>query len=179
MIMKIIITEEQLRKIISEDYVVDDDPSTPEDVEKSFVDKGHYKWFDQRSDELKNYPESMIMDSLKTTLGYLRRVFNYNLKRVFVKDGGEIVAFLIFSDTNEKKERISDKDGNRLNVILATAVDPEYRNRGLLRKMIMRANLGFPYLVHTSHISPHHVWEKLGCTPVVDMGQGNKVEKCG
>ena len=177
--MKIIITESQLRKIIREDYVVDDDPSAPEDVEKSFVDKEHYKWFDQRSDAIKNYPESVIMDSLKMSLGYLRKVFNYNLKRVFVKDGDDIVAFLIFSDTNEKKEKISDNEGNRLNIILATAVDPKYRNRGLLRKMIMKSNLGFPYLVHTSYISPHHVWEKLGCSPVVDMGDGNKVEKCG
>lgn len=176
--MKLTITRSQLNYLIEQDLDVEYDPSSPSDVAKSYENKGHYKWFDHRNKEISDIPEVILLNWLKKTITHLKENYNYDLKRVFVKDNDEIVAFLIYSETNEKKEEISNDENKKINVILSTAVNPKYRNRGLLKKMIFKSNIGTPFLVHTSHISPHIVWEKFGCKPIVDRGNGNYVEIC-
>ena len=98
------------------------------------------------------------------------------MKRVIVKDKGETVAFLIWSDKGGDVDNLNnDKE---YQVILATAVNPEYRRRGLLKTMLLKSGIQKPYLVQTSDLSPTGLWEKLGCKKVKELGGGNYIERC-
>lgn len=161
---------------IKEQRIVHDRSKT-NDIVKSFEDQGHHKWFDIIDPEYKKtILPHQLEQALKYGLGYLTSVYGYNLKRVVIKDKGEIVGFLIW--TNKGGEIDDLGDSQTYPVIIATAIHPNYRNRGLLRMMINKAGILKPYLVQTSALSPIGLWEKMGCKMVKDVGQGNKIEKC-
>ena len=177
--MRIKITERHLKhihEVLGTSY-----DTNPEDINRSYKDDKHYKWFDHVDpDFLKSNPSvtsDQIENSLMYTIQYLKNIFRYDLKRVVIKDNDNVVAFLIYSNTNSEKE-LMDNEGVPYTVLLATAVHPDYRNKGLLKGMINSAGIQKPYLVHTSPISTPKVWEKMGCQKVVDRGNGNQVEKC-
>ena len=170
--MKIIITENQLRKVV--ETKVYSDKSNNDDINKSFINQGHYKWFD--TDKITQYPKNVIEYSLKMTLNTLYTVYGYQLKRVVVKDKGVIVGFLIWSDSGSELDDIGDNKNYQ--VLLATAISPEYRGKGLLRRMIEKSGIQKPYLVHTSIMSPEGLWKKMGCEVVKDIDINNKVEMC-
>lgn len=178
--MKIILTESQYRQITN--YIgeqrVSRDKSNTDDIIKSFEDKGHYKWFDVNN--LNVFPPyvtpQMLEYSLKKTLNTLSKTFGYSLRRVVVKDKGEIVGYLIWSDKGGELDDLGD--GQTYSVILATAIHPDYRRRGLFKMMINKSNIQKPYLVQTSVFSPDGFWGKMGCEAVKDVGNGNTIEKC-
>jgi len=151
------------------------DKSNTADIVQTYQDKEHYKWFDTKN--VPEIPADTLEYSLKHTLEALAVSYGYEMKRVVIKDKGEIVGFLIWSDMGNPN--IDDiGDGEKYPVLLATAISPEYRGQGLLRKMINKSGIGRPYLVHTSKISPIGLWEKMGCSVVKNIGFGNAVEKC-
>lgn len=137
--------------------------------------KDQTTWLDYRDPSLSSYPEDMLTASIKHTIDYLRS--KYKLKRVTVKDDNRDVGFLVYSKTNERKERISH-DETPIDIILITAIDPKYRNQGILKQMMDKSKIKRPFIVHTSKLSTPQVWERIGCKPVKDLGGGNKVEKC-
>lgn len=164
----------KLTDIILENRVYTDKSDT-NNIVQTFKDKGHYKWFDTKG--LSDIPAETLEYSLKHTLETLAVVYGYKMKRVVVKDKGVIVGFLIWSDIGNPN--IDDiGDGETYPVLLATAISPEYRGKGLLRKMINKSGISNPYLVHTSKLSPIGLWEKMGCSVVKKIGAGNAVEKC-
>jgi|LauGreDrversion4_2_1035121.scaffolds.fasta_scaffold330026_1 hypothetical protein len=145
------------------------------EILKSFQ-KDHYKWMDYIDPDT-NLPKEDLERALKYTLDVLVKDYKYKLKRVVIRDKGEIVSFLIFTDSgHEVIDNIGD--GNTYPVLIATAVHPDYRNRGLLRMMIDNSNMKKPYLVHTSVVSPPGLWEKFGCKIVKELSDKNKIMKC-
>lgn len=153
------------------------DKSGVDDIIQSYEKSGHYKWFDYLDPSVKGMiPQDSLEDSLKNTLSELKKRFGYELKRVVVKDKEQIVGFFIWSDKGSYIDNIGDN--KTYQVILSTAIHPEYRNRGLLKKMIEKSGIQRPYLVQTSWISPIGFWERMGCSVVKNMGNGNKIEKC-
>jgi hypothetical protein len=171
--MNIILTESQLRKVV--ETKVYSDKSNNDEISNSFINQGHYKWFN--TEKYSNYPKHIIEYSLMMTLKTLHKQYGYQLKRVVVKDKGEIVGFLIWSDSGSKLDDLGDDKNYQ--VLLATAVSPEYRNKGLLRKMIEKSGIQKPYLVHTSVMSPEGLWEKMGCKVVKKLDDNdNKIEMC-
>lgn len=151
------------------------DKSDTSDIIKSFQNQGHYKWFDYLDPKVKLDPNNLEY-ALKYGLEHLTKYYGYTLKRVVVRDKGQVVGFLIWSDTPKEIDNIGDEKNYQ--VLLATAIDPDYRNRGLLRKMIIRAGLQKPYLVQTSSINPIGLWEKMGCKKVKKIDDNNFIEKC-
>lgn len=147
-----------------------------DEIVSTFQDKGHYKWFDYVNPEFKIEPND-LENGLRNTLDYLTKYYGYNLKRVVIKDKGEIVAFLIYIDKNDKPHTNTD-DGKTYPVLVSTAVHPDYRNRGLLKMMINKSGITKPYLVQTSAISPPGFWEKHGCKIIKRFDQFNSLEKC-
>jgi hypothetical protein len=166
----------KLLDILKETLDISDKYRGSKDIVKTFQNKGHYKWMDYLKPGV-NVPKKDLDLGLRNTLEILVNQFNYKLKRVVIKDKGEIVSFLIFTDNgNESIDNIGD--GNTYPVLIATAVEPEYRNRGLLKMMIDKSNIQKPYLVHTSVISPPGLWEKFGCKIVKELSDDNKIMKC-
>ncbi len=177
--MRIIINENQYKKLISNpiDEVIDsyDD----EDSEENIINKtkDNLTWMDYRDKSLKNYPEDIIQKALKDTVDYYKN--NYSVKRVVVKDDENVVGYLLFSTTTEKKETISNDDTKQYNIILSTAIHPKYRGKGLLKMMINKSQIKRPFIVHTSSLSTPEVWEKIGCKPVKDLNyNNNKIQLC-
>ena len=159
------------------EYVTIADKSDNSNIVKSFEDQGHYKWFDYINPDSKfSMSPEFLEHALRKTLSNLALRFGYQMKRVVVKDKGQIVGFLIWSDKGSSLDNL----GNNRNyqVILATAVHPEYRNRGLLKTMLMKSGIQKPYLVQTSDISPIGLWQKMGCKKVKPVGGGNYIERC-
>lgn len=173
--MKLKITPLHLKKLIEQLTPSSDDNS--DDIIKSYEDDGHYKWFDYIDPEHRDKISPYHLEfALKKGLSIFRKRFGYDLKRVVIKDKGEIVAFLIYSNTTGTKEGLDDD--TTYTVLLSTAVHPDYRQRGLLRRMIDVANIHKPYLVQTSSISTPHVWEKLGCKVVKEVPGLGQIQKC-
>jgi hypothetical protein len=151
------------------------DKSDTNNIVKTFQDDGHYKWFDTKN--IQDVPTDVLEHTLKHTLESLAVSYGYKMKRVVIKDKGVIVGFLIWSDMgNPYLDNIGD--GENYPVLLATAILPEYRGQGLLRKMVDKSNIKHPYLVHSSRLSPIGLWEKMGCSVVKKLGGGNALEKC-
>jgi hypothetical protein len=174
--MKYIITESQYNQLTSEEINFDTTQKT--DVSTDFVKDKYAKWFDYKSPKLKHMSFSQIEDSLNFTMDfYLKR--QYKLKRILVKDDNELVGFLIYSTTTPKQEKIEDiLEDKSYPILLSTAIAPNYRNRGLLKQMIDKANITKPFLVHTGQISTPGVWEKLGCRKIKNIDNDNFVELC-
>lgn len=186
--MKIVITEEQVKNLIlliKEDYSVDFESNDTKIVD----DFKHTLYlFDYMPEDLKLHFKKTenTMYNFTNIMMYTMKFLSskYDLSRVVVKDKGEIVGFLIYSYTNKDKEEIETDEISEDNypVLLATAVKPEYRERGLLKLMINNAKIDKPFLVQTSQISTPQVWEKIGCKVLYDLsdkyGEGNKIELC-
>lgn len=166
----------KLLDVIEEILDVSDKYRGTKDIVKTFQNKGHYRWMDYMKPGV-NIPKHDLEHGLRNTLEMLVNQYDYKLKRVVIKDKGEIVSFLIFTD---KGSDVIDNigDGNTYPVLIATAVEPEYRNRGLLKMMIDKSNIQKPYLVHTSVISPPGLWENFGCRVVKELSEDNKIMKC-
>ena len=173
--MKLHITYKQLQ-FLREQFDTQSDVDG-DNIVKSYEDNEHYKWFDYIDPKFKGMiPPDQLEFSLKKGVEYLKNMFNYDLKRIVVKDKGEVVAFLIYSYTTGKREGLNDE--TPYPVLLSTAVHPDYRQRGLLKKMIESAGIQKPYLVQTSIISTPLVWEKMGCKVVAHRPPVGQVEKC-
>jgi ribosomal protein S18 acetylase RimI-like enzyme len=166
----------KLLNIVKEILDVSGEYGDSNDIVTTFQNKEHYKWMDYLNPEAKISKFDLDM-SLKYTLDALNKVYGYILKRIVVKDDGEIVGFLIYSYKGHSQ--LDDiGDGKIYPVLLSTAVHPNYRNKGLLKMMVDRSELKKPFLVHVSLISPPGLWEKFGCKVVKDMSDGNKIMKC-
>lgn len=153
------------------------DNSGNDEILKTFKEKGHYQWFDYLDPKLKDKIKPFMLNiALKYGLERLTKQYGYNLKRVIVKDKDEVVGFFIWTDKGTEIDDIGD--GKVYPVILSTAVHPEYRNRGLLKRMIETSGIEKPYLVQTGPISPIGLWEKLGCKIVKKIAGGNSLKKC-
>lgn len=159
------------------DEVISINPEKKDIVNKT---KDQMDWMDYRSSELKKMaPENHIKAMLKMGMDILKN--KYKLKRVVVKDDDVDVGFLIYSKTTENMEKISDNTSKSYDVVLATAINPKYRQQGLLKRMMESANINRPFFVQTSLITTPLVWEKLGCSPIRNMdefGPGNVIQIC-
>lgn len=170
--MKIVLTEQQYKLLIelninnlNFDIINNDDYGNP-------------KWFNyhgKHSNYFKVNPTE-LESSIKYTINYLNK--NYKTNKILIKDNGETVAFMLFTKNTLKKEGIDTNDDNLYDLILSTAIHPDYRRKGLLNLMIKKTNLIKPFLIHTSDITTPGVWEKFGCKPIKDLGQGNQLQFC-
>jgi ribosomal protein S18 acetylase RimI-like enzyme len=168
--------KDKQKENIGEQRVVRDRGKTG-DIVKSFEDKGHYKWFNIKDSEfLKHIPYNYLEFAMKKSLDTLTSKFNYTLKRVVVKDKGEIVGYLVWANKGSELDDIGDNQTYK--VIVATAIHPEYRKRGLFKMMLDKSGIQKPYLVQTSSFSEAGFWENMGCKVAKEIGDGNKIEKC-
>jgi hypothetical protein len=172
--MKYIITESQY-KLLKEQSFEGDNLSSNE-ISNSYKDNKHYQWFDYLDPKF-IVPKIDMEAALKNTIDLYINQLKYNIKRIVAKnDNGDIIGFLIFTDKGTNIDNFGD--GKEYPVILSTAVNPDYRNKGILKNMIDKSKVPKPYLVHTSPLSPPGVWEKFGCRKVKEIGRFNYVEKC-
>lgn len=173
--MNYLITESQY-KLLKEQSFEDDNLSSTE-ISNSYKDNKHYQWFDYLDPKVyisKFNLESLLRDSIDTYVNKLK----YNIKRIVAKNNnGDVIGFLIFADKGTNIDNLGD--GKEYPVIVSTAVNPDYRNKGILKNMIDKSGIRKPYLVHTGPLSPPGVWEKFGCRKVKDLPGLNYVEKCG
>ena len=156
-----------------EEPIASVDNVDPKRIVRSFVKNDHHKWFDKGNTDL---DDDTLRDGLNNQIAQYESWYGDNLKKVVIKDKGKIVGFLIWTNRGGQIDDLGD--GESYPVLLSTAIDPEYRNRGLLKMMIERAGLQKPYLVHASDISPIGLWQKMGCKVAKHLGGGNKIEKC-
>ena len=156
-----------------EEPIASVDNVDPKRIVRSFVKNDHHKWFDKGNLDI---DDNQLRDGLNSAIQQYEVWYGDDLRKIVVKDKGKIVGFLIWAIRGIYIDDLDD--GETYPVLLSTAIDPEYRNRGLLKMMIERAGLQKPYLVHVSPISPVGLWEKIGCKVVKHMGNGNKIAKC-
>lgn len=173
------LSESQLTTIIENivDEVLNISKDPQNDTLKMVQDYegGQYKWFNNDYSHIKT---NNIDAQLKKALYIYRVFYGDTLKRVIAKDDDIPVGYLIY--TKRSYSSFDDiGDGETYPVICSTAVNPEYRNQGILRGMIQKSGIGDPFLVHSSYLSPPNLWEKFGCKPVKDLeGEGNQILKC-
>jgi ribosomal protein S18 acetylase RimI-like enzyme len=151
------------------------DKSDTKNIVNTYMDQGHHKWFDSGNVD---YMEKENLEYvLRNSLYFLSTHLKYEMKRVVIKDKGKVVGFLVWSDNSNPK--IDDiGDNKKYSILLATAIHPDYRGKGLLRRMINKSGIQKPYLVHTSRITPKGLWEKMGCKIVKNLPNDNFVQKC-
>ena len=171
--MDVIISERHL-KIIREEIEIE---NNDDNVSDDFNNFEHYVWFDVPS----GIPQGYFKQAMSETMKMLSN--KYNLKRVIVRNEGEIVGFLIYSYTTKNKEGLKkDKDKTQYPVILSVAIHPDYRNQKLFHKMMEIGKITTPFLVHVNNqISPMGLWNKLGCKSIYDHPfpmTGNSVCQC-
>ena len=165
--MKILIKEEQYNNLLDK-INIDNDIN---DFEPN------YEWFDYRNDKTKNISDDVINSGLKRSIEYYNE--EYKIKKVTIIKNEKIIGFLLFSFTTLEKEGLNSIDLSQYPIILSTAIQPEFRNKGLLKMMINKANIKKPFLVHTSIISPSNLWEKFGCKEIgTKFSKDNKIEMC-
>jgi hypothetical protein len=173
------LTESQLttiiENIVDEVLTISKDRKNDSDRMVKDYEEGQYKWFNNDYSRIKS---DNIDLALKRALSAYRRIYGNNLKRVVAKEDGIPVGFLIY--TLESSSHIDDiGDGKTYPVICSTAVNPEYRNKGILKGMIDKSGIGKPFLVHASYLSPPNLWERFGCKHAKDLDdQGNEILKC-
>lgn len=169
------LTESQLRNIIDEVLSMSKDRKNDSDRMVKDYEGGQYKWFNN------DYSRIKVNDldlALKRALSQYRTIYGNNLKRVIAKDDGIPVGFLIY--TLEGDPYIDNiGDGKIYPVVCSTAVNPEFRNKGILKSMIEKSGIGKPFLVHASYLSPENLWERFGCKHAKNFDdKGNKILKC-
>lgn len=187
---KYVLTENQIEYITKNIVFEQLDIDREEDDQKIVNDfKDVISWFDYMPKGLKDffaqnpYGVGSFEKAMMATMEFLDR--KYDLKRVVVKDKDNVVGMLIYSYTDKDNEGIENDevdDDIQYPVLLAAAVHPNYRQKGLLKMMITNAPVQHPFLVQTSQISTPKVWEKMGCKMVQDLsakyGEGNAIELC-
>lgn len=154
--MKIVISENQLKYIKESIELKNDNDNIPDD----FISKNHSTWFD--------IPQGINPEYFKLMMNYTIKhlSLNYALKRVVIKDKGDIVGFLIYSETTMEKESFNGlNDTTSYPIILSVAIDPKYRKQKLFNRMLEGSGINKPFMVHTSDISPMSLWDSLGCSP--------------
>lgn len=174
--MKIILTEQQYKLLIELNV---DDLETDETKDNNYGDS---KWFDYHgyySYLFKDNPEN-LKKAIDDTMNYLNN--EYDVKKIVLKDNGNTVAFIVYSKTTFKKEDEYGNskyanDENEYDIILSTAIHPDYRGKGLLNLMIKKANIIKPFLIHTSDLTTPGVWEKYGCKPILNI-YGGQLQFC-
>lgn len=173
------LTESQLTTIIENivDEVLTISKDRKNDTDRMVKDyeEGQYKWFNNDYSRIKS---DNIDLALKRALSTYRVFYGNNLKRVIAKEDGIPVGFLIYTlEGNSYFDNIGD--GKTYPVVCSTAVNPEYRNKGILKGMIEKSGIGKPFLVHASYLSPPNLWERFGCKHAKDLdNQGNEILKC-
>ena len=174
--MKVIITESQY-KLLREQSLESDNLSSTE-ISKSYKDNKHYQWFDYLNPRHKDISKDYLEFILKSSIDVYVYKLKYKVKRIVTKNNdGEIIGFLIYADKGTKMDDLGD--GKEYPVILSTAVNPNYRNQGILKNMIDKSGIPKPYLVHTGPLSPPGLWEKFGCRQVKSLEYGgNAIKKC-
>ena len=160
--MKVIYTSKQL-KLIKEQIETD-----RHKIKNDFIVGNHYSWFNRPI----QISEDRYKDGMNYTIDYLTK--QYDTKRVIVSDNDKLVGFLIFAETTISKEVPREMNNTPMNVILSTAIDPEYRNRKLFNKMLTESQITKPFIVHLGDHSPFDFWEKFGCKPIYEYPSPNK-----
>jgi ribosomal protein S18 acetylase RimI-like enzyme len=157
---------------------VSDDESDSLNIVKSHVDDEHWRWMHDPKQLAKILGSDIkhVEYSLSQLLAQMQKGFGYNLKRVLITDRDVVVGYFIWATEGKSIDDLGD--GKKYPVIINTAIHPSYRGRGLFTKMLQKANLQRPFLVHIGVVSPIKMWEKLGCKPVKNVGQGNFISKC-
>lgn len=175
----VILTESELttiiENIVDEVLTISKDRKNDSDIMVKDYEGGQYKWFNN------DYSRIKINDldlALKRALSQYRTIYGNNLKRVIAKDDGIPVGFLIYTlEGNPYIDNIGD--GKTYPVVCSTAVNPNYRNKGILKGMIEKSGIGKPFLVHASYLSPPNLWERFGCKPAKNLdNNGNQLLKC-
>lgn len=187
--MKYVLNEKQIDYIIKNHIFEQLDIDREEDDQKIASEfENIISWFDYMPQSLRDYfaekPFGMTFEkAMSATMDFLNQ--RYDLKRVVVKDKDAVVGMLIYSFTDKDFEDIENDEvfeGEQYPIVLAAAVHPNYRQKGLLKMMLTSAPVNQPFLVQTSQISTPKVWEKLGCKMVQDLsakyGEGNAIELC-
>lgn len=196
---KIIISESQLSRLIEANsyspiddeeqddngvadpnVVVKKDKAKADDIVNTHTDKNYWKWL---VDDLSKISSALntsiehVAHSLKAALSHIQRIYGYDLKRVIVTDSNDnVVGYLIWAKEGRSIDDIGD--GNEYPVIIATAIAPKYRGKGLFTKMLNKSNIKKPFLVQLNPFSPTEFWNKVGCSSAKEVGQGNYIGKC-
>lgn len=177
---KIIITESQLKRLLKEDMSVKLDDSDPDEIVSSHENEGYWEWLHDDLNALAkhfNAPLDYIKANLQKVLYAAKVYFKYDLKRVLVSDNDKVVGFLVWSDQGTEIDNLGD--GNNYPVVIATAIAPEYRGRGLFNMMLKKSEIKKPFVVQLNATSPMSFWGKFGCRVEKEFPNGNKVAKCG
>jgi hypothetical protein len=134
-------------------------------------------WFEIRNPKF-NMSRGLLNFSLRMVLANYKS--KYEVKVIKIEDDGKIVGFLLYSMTNKEKEGIKNNSIPDVEypVVLSVAIDPDFRGRGLLKKMLQKANIIDEFLVHTSGVSPREIWDRFNCKPIQEVSGGNFVEYC-
>lgn len=176
---KIIITESQLKRLLKEDVSVNIDNSNPDDIASTHEKEGYWEWLHDDLNALAkqfNAPLNYIKTNLQKVLYAAKEYFGYNLKRVLVADDDKVVGFLVWADQGTQLDDIGD--GNNYQVLIATAISPEYRGRGLFNKMLTKSDIKKPFIVQLNPTSPMDFWSRYGCKVEKTFPDGNKIAKC-
>jgi hypothetical protein len=169
------LTESQLMDIIDEVLAIKKDPRNNVNKMVDDYSGGQYEWF---NNDYSHINVKDLKNGLKNGLNVYRSIYGNSLKRVVAKDGNIPAGYLIYVE-NSHIHIDNIGDGKKYPVICSTAVNPDYRNKGILKGMIDKSGIQKPYLVHASLLSPPNLWERFGCKSVKKLDDnGNEILKC-
>jgi hypothetical protein len=178
--MKILLSEHQLRRLFENPEFTTKLDDDNDEIIKSY-ESSHWEWISEKVGDLAQlmgHPLYIVKYSLQKTLNTINKQFNYNLKRIIVVNKeNDAVGFLVWSDKTGQLDDLGD--GHNYPVIIATAIAPEYRGKGLYNMMIQGSKLQKPYLVHLNNAtSPMSFWNKQGCKIEKEIDNVNGIGKC-
>jgi hypothetical protein len=178
--MKILLSEHQLRRLFENTEFTTKLDDDNDEIIKSY-ESSHWEWISEKVGDLAQLmgrPLDIVKYSLRKILDTINKQFNYNLKRIIVVNKeNEAVGFLVWSDKTGQLDDLGD--GHNYPVIIATAIAPEYRGKGLYNMMIQGSKLQKPYLVHLNNAtSPMSFWNKQGCKIEKEIDNVNGIGKC-
>jgi len=174
--MKIVLTEQQYKLIIELNI---DDLETDKTKDNDY---GDHKWFDYHGKYIDYFKDRPNL--LKYTFDDTVKYFNtkYNTKKIKIKYNKQTIAYMVYTKTTFTNEEIDIEDNNEYDIILMTAIHPDYRQKGLLKLMIKKANINKPFLITTSELTTPSVWGNFGCSPIKDLNigdaDGNQLQFC-
>jgi hypothetical protein len=175
----IIISESQYKRLFIEDISAKIDDSNQDDIVSSHEKEGYWQWLHDDLDALAKQfgaPLGLIKVGLQKVLFSAKRYFDYDLKRVLVADDDKVVGFLVWADQGKEIDNLGD--GNNYPVVIATAISPEYRGKGLFNKMLAKSEIKKPFVVQLNPTSPMDFWGRYGCKIEKELQDGNKIAKC-
>lgn len=136
----------------------------------------NFDWFDINPQYKNEYNKERLTLELGYTLDYYEN--HYFLKKLIVRDNDLIVGFLIWTIGTKEDEEIENEIvpyDTTFPVVLSVGVHPEYRKKGILKKMLEEGGITSNFIVHTNPvISSDGLWKKFGCIPVKYVNGGQK-----